>query len=161
MSCCNLNECQPPDKKKSKTKYEVTEAIFVTLQPEERSFFATSMGTRELVLLAALVAMAEGFVLPLTGLHHCWCPMRPRPRLRGSASAELRQPVPSALPHVYVRQIGARAREASVSPLYGVLRADLPAVAGRGAARSNQLSGCPALKAVGRRPDASVRSKQV
>eukprot|EP00802_Teleaulax_amphioxeia_P021663 Tamp_22034.p1 GENE.Tamp_22034~~Tamp_22034.p1 ORF type:complete len:227 (-),score=41.32 Tamp_22034:429-1109(-) len=57
------------------------------------------MGPREVVLLAALVAMAEGFVPPLAGL---------------------------------------------------------PAVAGRGAVRSNQLSGCPALNAVGKRPDASM-----
>jgi len=49
----------------------------------------------------------------------------------------------------------------TASPLHGVFRAGLPAVAGRGAVRSNQLSGCPALNAVGKRPDASVRSKRV
>ena len=62
------------------------------------------MGPREVVLLAALVAMAEGFVPPLAGLLHCRCPCV----LDRGCVRRVLQPVASSPPHAYVRQIDDR-----------------------------------------------------
>ena len=90
--------------------------------------------------------------------------LRPRPRLRAPSSTAgclFATEFYSRLPLRHKHRMLMSGRLMTASPLHGVFRAGLPAVAGRGAVRSNRLSGCPALNAVGKRPDASVRSKRV